>query len=289
MRNKHFILEDGRGLAYAEYGPEGGFPILYCHGSQSSRFEMHYDWSFAEKHHLRIINIDRPGHGESDYNKKGTIESFAADVNQLIHSLAIKEYAVLGMSAGAPFAMGIAKYLDHKPESLGIVSGFAPFETENQEALGKEVRLLLNIAKRYPFVLNFMLKIQHWQLKRNTPKALRNFLKIMSSSDQKVLESEAVMEVIENMFKEAFKHGSRGVAHEISKILVQDWGFDLGDIEVPTFIWHGAEDNNVPLTWAKSTYAKIENSHLKVFHNEGHLIIFKNAEEIFTSLKLVKH
>lgn len=37
------------------------------------------------------------------------------------------------------------------------------------------------------------------------------------------------MKVIEKMFKEAFRNGSKGVAHEISKILVRDWNFKLSD------------------------------------------------------------
>ena len=286
MKSKNFNLNDGRNLGYTEYGVADGYPIIYCHGSQSSRLEMHYDLSFAVQNDIRIIAIDRPGHGNSSYDPNGSIAHFAADVEQLIKNLGLSEYSVLGMSAGAPFAMGIARYLDHKPNSLGIVSGFAPFKEENQQALSKEVRILLKLAKSYPFLLNFMLKIQHWQLKKDSKKALKNFLKIMSAPDQKILDNDAVIRIIEEMFKEAFKQGSKGVAHEISKILVQDWSFALKDIKTPTFIWHGAQDNNVPLAWAKSTYQQIENSHLKVFHNEGHLIIFKNADEIFTGLKL---
>ena len=269
----------------SEYGAKEGSPIIYCHGSQSSRLEMHYDLSFAIDNNLRIVAIDRPGHGDSDFNPNGTIKSFANDINQLAEKLSIAKFSVLGMSAGAPFAMGIAKYLNQKTKRLGIVSGFAPLNNESQKALSKDVRILLQMAKSFPIFLKLMLKIQNWQLKKNPKSALKNFLKIMSNPDQEVLKNEAVMNVIEKMFKEAFKNGSNGVAHEISKILVQDWGFNLNKIEIPTFIWHGEEDNNVPKEWAIKTNKEIQNSQLKLFPNEGHLIIFKNAEEIFKTLK----
>jgi len=106
-----------------------------------------------------------------------------------------------------------------------------------------------------------------------------------SDPDQEILKNESVINVIERMFVEAFKNGSKGIAHEISNVLVQDWKFNLSEITVPTFIWHGSEDNNVPKEWAMFTNKKIPNSRLKIFPDEGHLIIFKNAHEIFTTLK----
>ena len=35
----HVTLPDGRRLAYAEFGRPDGEPVLYCHGSPSSRLE----------------------------------------------------------------------------------------------------------------------------------------------------------------------------------------------------------------------------------------------------------
>jgi len=199
LENNHILLSDKRKLAYAEYGIKEGYPIIYCHGSQSSRLEMHYDLSFAKNHNIRIIAIDRPGHGESDFNPSGTIKSFAEDTKELIDKIGIKEFSVLGMSAGAPFAMGIAKYLDQKTKLLGIVSGFAPLTNETQKALGKEVRLLLKMARTFPIALKIMLKFQSWQIKRNPKTALKNFLKIMSTPDQEILRNEAVLQVIGRM------------------------------------------------------------------------------------------
>ncbi len=284
MENNYLILKDKRKLGYTEYGTKKAYPIIYCHGSQSSSLEMHYDLSFAINNNLRIIAIDRPGHGDSDFNPEGSIKSFANDTHQLIKHLNIDEFSVLGMSAGAPFAMGIANYLPKKPRFLGIVSGFAPLNNETQKVLNKDVRLLLKMAKSFPIFLKLMLKVQNWQLKKNPKSALKNFLKIMSEPDQEILKNKAVINVIEKMFTRAFKNGSQGVAYEISKILVQDWGFKTNEIAIPTFIWHGDMDNNVPKEWAMKTTNEIQNSRLKVYPNEGHLIIFKNAEEIFKTL-----
>jgi len=285
LGSNHIVLSDKRKLGYAEFGVKDGYPIIYCHGSQSSRLEMHYDLSFAIKNDLRIISIDRPGHGDSDFNEKGTIKSFVNDTDQLVEHLGIAEFSVLGMSAGAPFAMGLANYLPQKVNNLGIVSGFAPLSVETLKVLSKEVRLMLKLAKSFPFLLKVMLKVQRRQLRRNPKSALKNFLKIMSDPDQEVLKNASVLNVIERTFREAFKNGSNGVAYEISKILVKDWEFKLRDIQTPTFIWHGEEDNNTPIEWAMRANKEIQNSQIKVYPHEGHLLIFKNVEEIFTTLR----
>lgn len=282
--NQHLILKDKRKLGFAEYGKSDGFPVVYCHGSQSSRLEMHYDLSFALDNEIRIITIDRPGHGISDFNPQGTILSFAKDVKELTEHLGIRKFSVVGMSAGSPFALGISYLFPESVHKASIISGFAPFNNESKKHLSKEIKMMLGLAKSFPFLLKMLLRIQSKQLSKKPKKALESFLKIMSEPDQKILKNDQVIQVIENMFKEAFKNGSNGVAYEVSHLLVRDWNFNLEEIQVPVTFWQGEKDNNVPVEWAELMANKINQADLKKYHEEGHLLIFKHAEEIFTNL-----
>lgn len=282
---QHIILKDNRKLGFAEYGNTKGYPIIYCHGSQSSRLEMHYDMSFAIAHDLRIITIDRPGHGISDFNPKGSVLSFAKDVKQLTEFLKIDRFSVVGMSAGAPFALGLAYLFPEKIYKTSIISGFAPYTKESRKHLSSEVKTMLNLAKSFPFLLKILLKFQTKQINKNPKKALQGFLKIMSEPDKEVLKNESVMRVIENMFKESFRYGSEGNAYEISKILVKDWNFELNQIQVPVTFWQGKKDNNVPYKWAEMMKNEIPNAILKTYLDKGHLMIFQYAHEIFKGLK----
>ena len=106
----------------------------------------------------------------------------------------------------------------------------------------------------------------------------------MSSPDQEVLKNPKVMDVIEGMFTEAFRNGSQGVAYEISKLLVKDWGFDIKNIQVPITFWQGEQDNNVPAQWAEMMARQIDGAALNTFPSEVHLIIFEHAPEIFSEL-----
>lgn len=284
-KEQYISLKDNRKLGFAEYGNREGYPIVYCHGSQSSRLEMHYDPLFAVENDLRIITIDRPGHGISDFNPQGSILSFAEDVKQLLDSLEINQFSVVGMSAGSPFALGITYLFPESVHKTSIISGFIPYTKESAKYLSKEVKVMLNLAKSLPFLLKILLKIQAKQISKKPEKALQAFLKVMSEPDQKVLKNESVMLVIEKMFKESFRNGSEGVAYEISKLLVNDWGFKLDEIKGSVVFWHGKKDNNVPYKWAELMQRKLQNATLNLCSEEGHLLIFEHAEEIFTSLK----
>lgn len=286
--DQHIILKDGRKLGFAEYGKAKAYPILYCHGSQSSRLEMHYDLSFAVENNLRIITVDRPGHGISDFNPNGTILEFARDAKQLMDHLKLHRFSVAGMSAGSPFALAISYLFPENIYKTSIISGFAPFNKENKKHLPKEVKLMLNLAKSFPFLLKILLKIQAKQIVHKPKKMLDGFLKIMSEPDQRILKNPLVINTIESMFKEAFRNGSKGVAYEISNLLVRNWEFELDKIKVPVTFWQGKKDNNVPFKWAQYMSHKIKGARLKEYPAKGHLIIFEHAKEIFTDLKQIQ-
>jgi len=60
-----FELPDGRLIRYDDDGPAGGYPILYFHGTPSSRldFNMFGSESLAQRLGVRVVAVDRPGCG----------------------------------------------------------------------------------------------------------------------------------------------------------------------------------------------------------------------------------
>ena len=60
-------LPDGRRLCYAGYGAADGNPLLYCHGFPTSRLEVWLFDAAACRQNLRVIALDRPGYGRSDF------------------------------------------------------------------------------------------------------------------------------------------------------------------------------------------------------------------------------
>ncbi|MEJ7679345.1 MAG: alpha/beta hydrolase [Segetibacter sp.] len=112
MIDNIFHLPDNRNLSYCLYGPGDGKPVLYFHGTPSSRLEPSllaaYSIDIYEllfKYKLQLIAMNRPGMGLSTFNPAGDFTSFAKDVRNLLQDLKIKQCKVLCWSGGGPFVL----------------------------------------------------------------------------------------------------------------------------------------------------------------------------------------
>jgi pimeloyl-ACP methyl ester carboxylesterase len=81
-------LADGRALGYAEYGDPKGEPLFHFHGHPGSRLEAQLAHADAEREGVRIIAIDRPGYGLSDYKPGRRLLDWPDDVVEASVSMA---------------------------------------------------------------------------------------------------------------------------------------------------------------------------------------------------------
>ena len=95
--NQQINLRDGRSLGYAEYGAPEGKPVFYFHGFPSCRL----DWLLSDSDdsaaelNARIIAVDRPGTGLSDFKRGREILDWPDDVIELADVLQVDRFAVL--------------------------------------------------------------------------------------------------------------------------------------------------------------------------------------------------
>nr|WP_221379144.1 alpha/beta hydrolase [Actinoplanes polyasparticus] len=59
--------------------------------------------------------------------------------------------------------------------------------------------------------------------------------------------------------------------------LTRDWGFELGEIRVPTFLWQGSEDLMVPYAHGRWLAAHMPGVTAQLEQGEGHLSVFLGA------------
>ena len=72
MRDGTITTRDGRALGYAEYGDRAGKPVFYFHGFPGSRLEIGPASAAASDTRVRLIAVDRPGYGRSDFKPART-------------------------------------------------------------------------------------------------------------------------------------------------------------------------------------------------------------------------
>ena len=71
------------------------------------------------------------------------------------------------------------------------------------------------------------------------------------------------------MMREALKQGGRAAAHD-GKLYLNSWGFDVTDIETPTYLWYGARDETVPAGVGEWLADQIPDTTLEVWPETGH-------------------
>ena len=76
------------------------------------------------------------------------------------------------------------------------------------------------------------------------------------------------------------------VAHNVA-LFGGPWGFDLTDINVPVFWWHGDADNVIPLTHAEHSVKLLRAVELEVRATESHLGGFAAADIVLETLARV--
>jgi pimeloyl-ACP methyl ester carboxylesterase len=278
-------LRDGRRLAYTEHGDLTGKPILFIHGNPGSRYVRHPDETVAQKLGVRIITPDRPGYGLSDFQPKRRLLDYPDDIIQLMDSLGINQFAVLGVSAGGPYAAACAYKLADRITRTAIVSSPAPFERENAyEDVHPSLRTAFQIVKNMPdWFSRFILWQQTQKQLRDPEKSLAERAAMLSTTDQNLLARPEIKAQVLGYRAEAVRQGVKGTLAEM-QILVSPWGFRLEDIHGDIHIWHWESDLFVPIQMGHYLAQHIPNVHLHFLPDGGHYSIFECWREILESL-----
>src|SRR5687768_6806868 len=106
-RQAHIALRDSRKLAWSEWGPENGRCVLFCTGAGMSG-SLGFGTDVAHDLGVRLVSIDRPGLGRSDFDPRKSFSTWTADIAELIGQLELARPACVGFSQGAPFAFALA-------------------------------------------------------------------------------------------------------------------------------------------------------------------------------------
>jgi pimeloyl-ACP methyl ester carboxylesterase len=276
-------LPDGRLLAYEEYGIASGFPVLSCHGGLSSRLDAAPAHEAAVAMGVRLISPDRPGMGLSTYQRGRRLTDWPADVTHLMGALAIGKFAVMGWSAGGPYAAICAAEMDGRVTAAALLSSAVPLDLYGTtRGLSIEDRVLLVLCQRTPWVASAVMKVSI--VNASNARLLRAAMRSFPPADRTVLTEWGPPDDALAFVREATRQGAEGCVQDY-RIFGDPWGFALEDIRVPVDIWEGAEDETGPPGYRAFLKRHIPQATVNVVPGEGHLSLLPHqAPAIFSSL-----
>ncbi|MBN2550308.1 MAG: alpha/beta hydrolase [Anaerolineales bacterium] len=277
-------LPDGRRLGYEEYGDPQGRPLLLFHGQPGNRLFRHPSEALTAMLGVRLITIDRPGYGLSDFQPGRKLLDWPGDVAALADALEIDRFALLGFSAGAPYALACACLIPECLTRVGLVNPAPPMHLpEIHRRASGSLRTNYLLAHYAPPLLKASFRL-FWWFSRQDPEAfIKMALEQSPPADRRVLLRPEVNALLEEVWRENLRFAPRGYVQDV-QILMGDWGFALAEVQKEVHLWQGETDENTPLEWARYIAKQLPHCKTTYYPEEGHFALFSHWEEILIEL-----
>ena len=283
--SKTIKLKDGRTLGYAEYGASQGKSILFFHGNPSSRLGAAIMDETATRVNARIIALDRPGMGLSDFKPGRQYLDWPDDVTELADAIGVERFAVLGLSSGGPHAAVCAFKIPKRLTAAAIVSSPCPLTAPAaSESMSLSWRLRASVGRRAPWLVRLFFAMVSRNARRDPVSAVSRTLQGLPEPDRVALARPDMVEGAGDSIREAFRSGTRGAAWDYS-LMTRLWGFRLEDIPVEVQLWHGEADATFHPSMGRYLADAIPNCRPRFVPGEGHIsLIINHAEDILNDL-----
>ena len=233
-------------MTFSSAGPRDGFPVVYCHGAIGSpRWRTPDLDRLLERLTIRYLVVNRPGFAGSEPSPGRRVLDFARDVGDVMSILGYPRFSVVGVSAGAPYALACGWALAERLAGLAAVSPLGPPDMPGA---------LRGLRYRIPLV--------PFGTAWAGPALARVCLGALGLNGDTPTAA-----MIDDYL-----------------VCRRGWGFDPADLQVPVTVWHGAADRLVPLAHARALAAAIPDCTARVAPDGGHFFYSRSLTDIVASL-----
>jgi pimeloyl-ACP methyl ester carboxylesterase len=276
-------LRDGRTLAWKEYGPADGRPVLAFQGTPGSRYNRHPHEDVYDRMSVRLLVFDRPGYGASTRLPERGIAVVADDAAQLLDHLGLDAVHAAGGSGGGPHVLAFAANHPERVRAGTVVVGGTPLEEKDLAGLIQINRDAWYAAHRGWQALHDLLAPVRDEVQADPLAGFEAIMDAAPPSDKAVMEDPNWQRVLVESVTEAFRPGPEGWIDE-GMALTLDWDFDVRDVRCSVTWWHGENDANAPIAPVRRLTERMHGVRLDVWTDAGHLEPYRRYEEILGEL-----
>jgi 3-oxoadipate enol-lactonase len=235
-------------LSYIEQGDGEALVLIHGLGAHADSWRHQVD-ALSVNH--RGIAMDLRGHGQSGYraDEPLTLKTLAADVMALIKNLGIERAHFCGISLGGLIALEIFVRYGLQVQSLILADTTAWFPPP--QARQELLRHFDNLDMG-----EFAQVMARRVLRRDAPEELQQEFARMLAANRRTTYRQGLEATFEG-----------------------DYRWLLPQIEVPTLILVGEEDQATPFGYAQYLHKNIQDSVLQVISQAGHAANLENPGE----------
>ena len=239
--------------------------VLWHHGTPNVGVPPEPLFGPAAALGLRWIGFDRPGYGGSTARPGRSVATAAEDAALVADHLGLDSFAVLGHSGGGPHALACGVLLADRVLAVAAISSPAPWPSEDMDyfaGMSMGSARELRAATEGRDVLERVLATGEFD-----PESF-------IAADQAALSGD--WSWFDGIVNAATANGLGGMVEDDVSAMAP-WGFDVGQLTVPTLIMHGTADRMVPCSHGRWLAAHCPTAELRLYEDEGHISVLTSA------------
>jgi non-heme chloroperoxidase len=260
--------KDGVTIFYKDWGPKDAQPIYFHHGWPLSSDDWDTQMLYFLGKGYRVVAHDRRGHGRSSQVSDGhDMDHYAADAAAVVTHLDLRDAVHIGHSTGGGEATRyVALHGKGRVAKLVLIGAVPPLllkTAANPGGLPIEVFDGLRqqlAANRAQFYVEFA-SGPFYGYNRPGAKALQS--------------------VIDNWWRQAMMGAAKAQYDGIKAFSETDFTEDLKNIDVPTLVLHGEDDQIVPIADSALLSSKLlKKATLRVYKGLPHGLCTTHADVV---------
>ena len=268
-------LTDGRDLEVEVSGPEGAPVLLFSGGTPGGSSQLAPMARGAHARGMRLVTWSRPGYGASSRRAGRSVADDVDDVAAVLDHVGVDRCLMAGWSGGGPHALATGALLADRVRGVLCIAGVAPYDAEGLDFLagmGADNIEEFGAALKGEDALRAWLDNVRPELVAVTPDDVAASLDtLLPPVDEAVVTGEFAEHLAES-FRQAVSAGVDGWLDD-DLAFTRPWGFDLGAITVPTYLWQGSDDLMVPFAHGQWLAERIPGVTAHLEPGEGHLSV----------------
>ncbi|CDN32006.1 alpha/beta hydrolase fold [Mucinivorans hirudinis] len=242
-----FVMSAGSAVRYSDFG-KGKKVICLLHGYLEA-MEVWDSFAGGLGKEYRVIALDLPGHGFSEYGKREsvTIDFMAEVVAGVLEKAGVERCCVVGHSMGGYVAAAVAELFPDKVEKLIFFHSTPAADSDQKKEYRKrEIELIRAGKKELLATLN--------PEKGFAPQNVKRCAEAIDELAEQVMmtQDEAIVAVLNGMMQR------RDRTEFVSKL------------EIPVLFIFGRFDNHIPLAAAEKVIESVPNAQIAWLENSGH-------------------
>lgn len=253
--------------------------MIALHGTPGSRLKFSAAVGSGDGRDPVVVALDRWGYADTDKHPAPSLAAIADDVALLADALALRQFAVMGVSGGGPYATAVAAKMTSRVTALALVSPVGPIAGETDREISAFHRFCFESLACRPRATALVFHGFRRMLAASSRAGMSVAMARVAGADRAILARGTTRDRLATAFKEGLRVGSQGPAIDL-ELFGRPWGLSLADVSCPARVWIGTADRNVPVSAARRLAARLPECVLTELPGEGHLWIAEHYAEV---------